>query len=143
MRLYIKISILVFNLTLISLLVYSFLEKAIPDSRDYQTFRLVAITTLILSSVVLYFKRIRLSKFRKYEWSQTGVESKAGQKSYIYTNSEIITFVSDIVLLGYTFWVLITLMPLPHEPGIILFASLIGVAPVVNLLALLCCRIQS
>lgn len=143
MKLAVKTSILLFNVFCIGLLFYSWLVKGLPYSEDYQAFKLFSVGALLLSSVVIFCKRIRSCPVRKFEWTQTGVESKAGQKSYIYTNAEIVTFVTDIAFFAYVCRAYLSLIPLPAEPGMLLFASLIGAAPVINLLALLCCRVQS
>ncbi len=143
MKIAVKTSILVFNAFLIAILSFSYFSMALPYAEMYQGFKLFSIGALLLSSAVIFCKRIRACPFRKFEWTQTVVESKAGQKSYIYTNAEIFTFVSDIVLFGYVCRMYLSLIPLPSEPGLITVALMLGFAPVINLLALLCCRVQS
>jgi hypothetical protein len=143
MKLAVKFSILVFNAALIAILLFSYFSMALPYAEMYQGFKLFSVGALLLSSAVIFYKRIRSCPFRKFEWTQTAVESKAGQKSYIYTNTEIFTFVSDVVFFGFVCRMYLDLIPLPPDTGFVVFALALGFAPVINLLALLCCRVQS
>ena len=131
----------VFDFVLLAFMGFVLFTDGTPSDPMYTFITIFSVFTLIYSSVILLLSKAKKCRFPEFRWKETGVESRAGQASHIYKNSEIIAFVCNVFFFGFVCWALLNQGPHPEESGIVAFAVMMITAPVLNLLALLCCKI--
>ena len=108
-----------------------------PKGASYIVFTLWLLLTLILSSVVISRSGARDS-WLGLQMKRKALEEqeKAVDLSSTSTVMRVVAIICNIILLGFTCWAFVDQYPHPEEDGVIAFAVLMVLTPILSLVVL-------
>ena len=132
-----KIVAVICNIVLFAFTCLVLVTDGPPKGASYILFTLWLLLTLILSSVVISRSGARDS-WLGLQMKRKALEEqeKAVDLSSTSTVMSVVAIICNIILLGFTCWAFVDQYPHPEEDGVIAFAVLMVLTPILSLVVL-------